>query len=90
MADDPVIVMDLLACLSAEMSAFMLLAAVWRVACGRFPAALAAGGLALLAACVPGLWWGAGTGTGAVVMFALTLVGLGPAVMVRAEGDADA
>ncbi|MFR0574232.1 hypothetical protein ACLUWS_03150 [Bifidobacterium boum] len=90
MADDPVIVLDLLACLSAEMSAFMLLAAVWRVVCGRFPAALAAGGLALLAACVPGLWWGAGTGTGAVVMFALTLVGLGPAVMVRAEGDADA
>lgn len=90
MADDPVIVLDLLACLSAEMSAFMLLAAVWRVACGRFPAALAAGGLALLAATVPGLWWGAGTGTGAVVMFALTLVGLGPAVMVRAEGDADA
>lgn len=90
MADDPVIVLDLLACLSAEMSAFMLLAAVWRVACGRFPAALAAGGLALLAACVPGLWWGAGTGTGAVVMFALTLVGLGPAVMVRAKGDADA
>ena len=90
MADDPVIVLDLLACLSAEMSAFMLLAAVWRVACGRFRAALAAGGLALLAACVPGLWWGAGTGTGAVVMFALTLVGLGPAVMMRAEEDADA
>lgn len=90
MVDDPVIVLDLLACLSAEMSAFMLLAAVWRVVCGRFPAALAAGGLALLAATVPGLWWGAGTSAGAVVMFALTLVGLGPAVMACAEEDADA
>lgn len=81
MADDTVIVVDLLACLSAGLSAVMLLLAVWRVACGRFPGALAAGGQALLAAAVPGLWWGADATTGAVAVFALALVGLGPAIM---------
>ena len=81
MADDTVIVVGLLAGLSAGLSAIMLLLAVWRVACGRFPGALAAGGQALLAAAVPGLWWGADAATGAVAMFALALVGLGPAIM---------
>ncbi len=81
MADDTVIVVDLLACLSAGLSAVMLLLAVWRVACGRFPEALAAGGEMLLAAAVPGLWRGADATTGVVAMFALVLVGLGPAIM---------
>lgn len=81
MADDTMIVVDLLACLSASLSAVMLLLAVWRVACGRFPGALAAGGHALLAACVPGLWWGVGVVVPAVALSALALVGLGPALM---------
>lgn len=81
MADDTVIVVDLLVCLSAGLSAVMLLLAVWRVACGRFPGALAAGGQALLAAAVPGLWWGADAAAGAVAMLALVLVGLRPAIM---------
>lgn len=81
MADDTVIVVDLLAGLSAGLSAIMLLLAVWRVACGRFPGALAAGGEMLLLAAVPGLWWGTDATTGVVAMFALVLVGLGPAVM---------
>lgn len=81
MADDTVIVVDLLACLSAGLSAVMLLLAVWRVACGRFPGALAAGGQALLAAAVPGLWWGTATVVPALVMLALALVALGPTLM---------
>ena len=66
MADDTMIVVDMLACLSAGLSAAMLLLAVWRVACGRFPGALAAGGQTLLAASTPGLWWGADATAGAV------------------------
>lgn len=78
MADDTAVVVDLLAGQSAGLSAIMLLFAVWRVACGRFPGALAAGGEMLLAAAVPGLWWGANATTGTVAMFALALVALGP------------
>ncbi|MGO5518149.1 hypothetical protein ACTQV2_00830 [Bifidobacterium thermophilum] len=81
MADDTVIVVDLLACLSAGLSAVMLLLAVWRVSCDRFPGALAAGGEMLLAAAVPGLWWGTAAVVPALVMFAFVLVGLGPAIM---------